>query len=252
MAVFFWLIVAVGVIAYATNKILTYVEPTAPVNPPGASLTDPTARVILAYNNSHSPAIFIPDPAKGVIVHKITIAQANLISSVVQQVCAKNNYPISYLLACLGVESVLDPLCQNGNLGIGESNAGQPENLGGYDMGIAQLKLKELIGQSGIPTLAAAEYCALTVALAVPYHISLMLGKIEAAKAILANPSSAPDPRMKDPYMLATWMYNEGNEGAMAAYNAGQFPNHCASVLSDWQYFDRCLGIKTVPADLVS
>jgi hypothetical protein len=240
------------------SKFFPVPVPGAPAqsDPPGAYPNSLLSRVILAYNNGKSYFKLSPTwtvlvgGAANVIIHKVSITQANAIAALLTSL-AGPNYPLQFLLACLAVESVLDPACQNANLAANESNAGAPQNLAGYDMGIAQLKLKYVMSATGLGVNQAMDF-ALDIKTAVPYHIQAMNALLLKADQILANPSSAADPRMNNRWMLATWMYNEGEEGAMAAYNAGEFPNHCASVLGDIQYFERSLGLQPMLPDLAA
>lgn len=203
------------------------------------------AKVILTYNNTNA-CFSLGDPftnkIKGVVIHRIDAKQAQEIADIIEQCCREEAIPPAFVCACLAVESVMDPMCQNGNLGPGESNAGQNNNLAGYDMGICQLKLKYLVGNEGIKTVQEAAAFALDPKRAIPYFCKVMCSKMEWATGIVKNnTSSAPDPRFNDPWILATGAYNFGNDGMLKIYNSGQFPTHCTSVMSDTKYFANVL-----------
>ncbi len=238
----------------AAVRLFRRLSGTPEVTSPAPQWT-PLANVILIYNNSRPFFILGPtyaNAAKGVLIHKITPVQAQVLASVIDAAATKCGLWIPYVLACLAIESCLDPNCVNGNLGPGRSN---PTNDPlGYDVGVAQEKERYLLGYHGVLTAADARAFALDINDAIPYFCALMVGKIAAAQTIIAaTPLTVkPDPRMKNPLMLGTWMYNEGDTGAITAYNAGQFPNHCASVLGDEEYFAGKLGVPSIFAQLPS
>lgn len=214
---------------------------------------------ILAYNNGI--ANFAggltewQNAEEGVAIHKITLDQANAISTRIKPSCEAYELPLTYTLACLAIESDLDPNCQNANIGVTASGVkrSNPNNdplL--YDMGIAQLKLTYLVNVAhGVTDHDSALAFALDVNRAIPYHCSLMASKVLWAQNVIQqNTSSVPDPRLNNPYMLATAAYNFGNTGVMTYYETGQFPSHCQHVLDLETYFAKQLGVKSIFADL--
>jgi len=206
---------------------------------------DAVARAVLAYNNGVSffkTASSWTIPIKGVVLHKIDAATALAVSKQVTLSAAAAELPLPYVLGCLAIESVLDPACQNGNLGPGESNTA--DDPLGYDMGISQIKLRYLIGHEGVSDAASARAFALDVAKAIPYHCSIMAGNVAWAEDIIAKDTSAhPDPRMKNPLILATWAYNAGRTGSLVDFSNGTWPAHCQQVLDLTNYFSKALGV---------
>jgi hypothetical protein len=149
---------------------------------PPASMS-PLAAAYLKYNNDLS--YFETDDtleirAKGVVIHKINAAQAQ---AEADQVEAHSKKP-TFTSGCLAIESALDPNCENGNLGPGESNTAN--DPGGYDVGVAQEKLKYLIGQRGITTVDEARAFSLDITKAIPYHCAVMEEKLAWAQATIA------------------------------------------------------------------
>ena len=246
-------IIAILAIGAVASKWVPRPAPPTGVPTDAVAPSDKLASVIFTYNAT-KPYFAISDswsvPAKGVIIHKITQAQANEISTAVQAAATKYGLPLTYALACLAVESVLDPNCVNGNLGPGESNTANDPL--GYDDGIAQLKLRYLVGAApGVTDSASAYLFAKDVNRAAPYFCSLMAGHFAAAKEILAkDTSSAPDVRLRNPWVYATGSYNFGETGMAKVFASGEYPSHCTSVVSDEQYFAAKLGLPSIFADL--
>lgn len=211
---------------------------------------------ILLYNNGLSNwATAIEgvwnDLVKGVVIHKIDLPTAAAVSTRVKPSAAAVGLPLAYVLGCLAIESTLDPACQNGNLGPGESNTANDPL--GYDMGIAQLKLRYLVDVApGVTDAPSALAFALDIDKAIPYFCSLMAGKLLWAQNIAqANTSSAPDVRLTSaPLLLATGAYNFGETGMLAYYEGGTFPSHCQQVLDLSRYFEAKLGEPDIFADL--
>ena len=225
---------------------------------PGAPVAQ-LESVILAYNNGLSffaSASVYTNAEEGVTIHKIDTATAAAISARVKPAAAEYNLPVTYALACLAIESTLDPQCQNGNLGVNSAGVkrSNPDNdpmL--YDMGIAQLKLTYLVGSApGVTDHDSALAFALDIDKAIPYFASLMATKyLWAQNVVQQNNSSAPDVRLNaSPLLLATGAYNFGDEGMLAYYEDGQFPSHCQHVIDLEQYFATKWGRPSVFASL--
>jgi hypothetical protein len=211
---------------------------------------------ILAYNNDlamFKDAVSWTEPAKGVVIHKIAEADALAITLAVKAATTKYALPITYTLGCLAIESTLDPLCENGNF-LGSNTAKDPI---GYDMGIAQLKLRYLVGTApNVKTVDDARAFAFNPELAIPYHCSLMATHVIWAQGIIdGNSSSAPDPRFNDPncgvFLLATGAYNFGNTGMLAYYENGTFPSHCQHVIDLERSFAEKTGVVSVFSSLL-
>jgi hypothetical protein len=160
---------------------------------------------------------------------------------------------LSVSLACLAIESTLDPACQNANtgtnsLGVARSNPDNNPML--YDMGIAQLKLT-YITAPGVVDHASALAFALDIDKAIPYFVSIMNGHLVWALATIQdNTSSIPDPRLSNPWLLATGAYNFGPTGMLAYYKNGTFPSHCQEVIDLEEYFATKRGVPSIFADL--
>lgn len=210
----------------------------------------PLAQAILTYNNGLSffkDAASYTVAAKGVVIHKIDGVQATAIADPIEAGAKEFGLDPCFLSGCLLIESTGDPSCQNGNLGPGESNT-QNDPLG-YDMGIAQLKLRYLVGSAtGVTDAASARSFALDITKAIPYFCSLMAGKVAYAKTVIAeNISTVPDPRLKNPYLLGTGMYNFGDTGMVENYYAkGLFPSHCQQVEDLTNYVAKAGGQPSI------
>lgn len=213
-----------------------------------------TYEAIQGYNNSLSEftngATSWQDTVKGVVIHKIDTPTAEAISARIKVAAEQEQIPLTYALACLAIESTLDPACVNGNLGPGESNTANDPL--GYDTGIAQLKLRYLVGYApGVTDADTARAFALDVNRAIPYFCSLMAGKVLwAQNTIDANPNTKCDPRMRNKYLLATAAYNFGNTGVMTYFENGTFPSHCQHVINLETYFAQKLGLESIFANL--
>jgi len=237
---------------------------------PSAPLTKPlskTAAVVLKYNNEHpffSKAPVWTEPAPGVTIHKIPPSTAQEEADVAEAASVREKYPLTMIFAALGVESVLDPLCENHNAAPGESNEGNKFGPAGWDMGLGQFKLGILAKALGI-TLAQAQELAFTIKWAIDYHVAVMKKEVAWANTVIAQNqgNSNVDYRFRDPYLLATCSYNYGRNGVLEQYYyKGTFPdggknpdgtprkNHGASVMSDEAYFAKQLGVTSIFAYL--
>lgn len=224
-----------------------------PVAPPPHAVSGSPVEVwqsILAYNNGLSnweTAIPWVDKIKGVVIHKIDEPTAKAVATRLKPSASQYDMPWTVALACVAIESTFDPLCQNGNLGPGESNTANDPL--GYDMGICQFKLRYLVGSApGVTDAATAKDFALDIDKALPYFCSLMATKyLWAQNIVQQNTSSAPDSRFNSfPWLLSTGAYNFGDNGMLAYYESGQFPTHCQHVLDLEAYFAAKLGRQSV------
>ncbi len=213
---------------------------------------------ILAYNNGLSNfangVTVWTNAEEGVVIHRITESQALEISTRIKPNAAKEGVPISVTAACLAIESTLDPLCENHNIGknsAGVARSNPNNNPMQYDMGVAQLKLMYLVGQPGVSDFESAKAFAFDIDRAIAYHCGLMAAKILwAANIIKNNQSAKPDPRLSNPVLLATGAYNFGNTGMLAYYNDGEFPSHCQHVIDLEAHFAKSIGAPSAFANL--
>lgn len=214
----------------------------------------PLARAILEYNNGllfFKLASSYTVALKGVVIHKIDAVQAAAVAEAIAGGAKEYDLDPCFLSGCLLIESTGDPNCQNGNLGPGESNT-QNDPLG-YDMGVAQLKLRYLVGSAqGVSDAAEARAFALDITQAIPYFCSLMAGKVAYAQTVIAkNTSSVPDKRLNNPYLLATGMYNFGDTGMVENYYVkGLFPSHCQQVEDLTNYAAKATGQPSIFGNL--
>jgi hypothetical protein len=205
---------------------------------------------ILSYNNSYpafTGAVAVwTNPEEGVIVHKIFETQALEIAMKIKEYAPAEGVPITVTAACLAIESRLDPLCENHN--IGKTSAGVPRSNPNddpmqYDMGIAQLKLMYLLGEPGVTDFDSARVYAFDLDRAIGRHCRLMASKIAWAESIIQNNASAtPDARLSNPILLGTGAYNFGDTGMLAYYKSGAFPSHCQAVIDLERYFSSAMG----------
>ena len=166
-----------------------------PVPPSPNPSTDTKIGQIILDKNAQIPVS--PDPltlsvwnTKGVRLHRIDRPMANEIGTIVEQAAAANKIPLSYLMACIAIESAFDPQASNGNfLGTNKTtvpNGWGPDarpttnghDPGGFDMGACQLKLKYLIGNRGLTTIQQALDFAMDVNMAIPYMSDAMSTKL--------------------------------------------------------------------------
>ncbi len=213
---------------------------------------------ILSHNNTLS--IFAggqtewTNADEGIIIHKVTESQALEISTKIKVYAPTEGVQISVTAACLAIESTLDPLCENHNIGktaAGVARSNPNDNPMQYDMGIAQLKLTYLLGEAGVTDFASARAYAFDLDKAIGRHCRLMAAKIAWATSIIqSNQGSQPDPRLSNAVLLGTGAYNFGNTGMLAYYNSGAFPNHCQRVIEVERYFASALGVASAFADL--
>ncbi|MGB8910004.1 MAG: hypothetical protein WCC84_14760 [Candidatus Cybelea sp.] len=239
------------IIKDALRELLSWIEGHA--TEPDTGLT-PLARAILEYNNGllfFKLAASYTVALKGVVIHKIDAVQAAAVAEAIAAGAKEYDLDPCFLSGCLLIESTGDPNCQNGNLGPGESNT-QNDPLG-YDMGVAQLKLRYLVGSAqGVSDAADARAFALDITQAIPYFCSLMAGKVAYAKTVIAkNTSSVPDKRLNNPYLLATGMYNFGDTGMVENYYVkGLFPSHCQQVEDLTNYAAKATGQPSIFGNL--
>lgn len=210
-------------------------------------ILDDVAQQIVSHNHSvlKDLPIYV-NPIKGAVIHSINDRTAARLSYYIQLNAVQYHIPLTYLLASIAIESAFDPNADNANKGPGESNTA--DDPLGHDTGISQIKLKYLLGQLGVETLAEAQDFALDITKAIPYQCSLLAGDLVWAEGLLATPSSAPDPKMQNKYALASCSYNFGRTGAEKMFNGGEWPPHCQEVMDLEKWFAQELKVPSAYA----
>jgi hypothetical protein len=200
------------------------------------------ADVLLEANNSQDcfakgPVYTVP--AKGVTIHKIDFITAWALSTIVEPAFKAVDIPLTYGCACMLVEALGDPAAVNENIGF--NSDGSPRSNEGkndpadYDVGPFQLKLGYLMPHP-MPDIDRATQFAINPRTAIPYAASLMAEKIAWAKDLIAKtPSSLA--LWKDPLMVATAAYNEGDEGFIKDFYTPGVPLHHCTEVQDWERF---------------
>ena len=223
-----------------------------PAPNPAPSLVDKVAGIVLDVNHKIPFILGINEyhvPLKGVVIHKLDGATAKALAEVIIANTTapgegdSDPFPLSYALACLCLESCFDAKCQNGNL-LGSNKQNDPA---GYDEGIAQLKLRYIIGQEGIETVDEARAFALDPAKAIPYFVRVMRGHLEQADALAMTLPKNANPVYLNRFAAARMLYNFGVTGGthMIRDNA-PIPG---SVLHTAHYdysFSKTLGVAPV------
>lgn len=207
------------------------------------------ADVILKANNSQlcfAKTDIYTVPAKGVTIHKIDFVTAWREATILQPCLQAVQFPLTLGCACWMIEALGDPKCMNKNIGFNvdgtpRSNEGK-DDPNDYDCGCCQEKLGYLHPYP-MPDLATALQFAMDPALSIPRFASTMAGNLMLAQKIIATLPS-PEPRYKDPFMVATAIYNEGHEGFLKKYyTPGIWLHHCVDV-QDWErWYAQHLGL---------
>ena len=246
-------IIAALVRSTAPPPVITPPKPKVPPMPaPAPSLADTVAGIMLGENHKIPFILGISEyrvPLKGVVIHKLDDATAKALAEVIiANTTAPGDgdsdpFPLSYALACLCLESCFDTKCQNANL-LGSNKQNDPA---GYDEGVAQLKLRFLIGQEGIATADEARAFALDPAKAIPYFVRVVRGHLAQADALAMTLPQDVNPVYLNRFAVARMFYNFGVTGGtkMIRENA---PTP-ASVLHVAHYdyaFAKALGVKPV------
>jgi hypothetical protein len=222
--------------------------PAVPVKPAPAPAKPPSAltSLILAQNNkiAYIDGVFA-NPIKGAVIHKIDEATAEQVGLAIQQMADGYKLPLSFVLGGLFIEGCFDPKCQNGNLGPGESNTANDPL--GYDMGIAQLKLRYLIGLYGLKTADEARAFALDFNKAISHYCKTMAGYVADAKT---TPGLSGN--YTNPYYEATCRYNFGATGLQKLQEQNHFAPlpHGKDVVDLERAFAKTLGLTSIFEDL--
>lgn len=205
----------------------------------------PLAKIIYAFNRQQAIWVGGPtfsEPAKGVSLTEDTEAQAEEVADVLEATVPASA-PMQIPLALLGSESDLSIICFNGNR-EGSNKANDP---GGYDDGVAQEKLKYLIGQPGVKTIDDARAFALDPKRAIPYFWSLYQAHLRTADEwIAAGGPSTIDQRLMNRWILAAVVYKQGPAGARNIFEAGLWPPELNNFVSLESWFAKELGVKSL------
>jgi len=200
------------------------------------------------------------DPSAGTAFHRIDGTLATALAKVISLQCvayaepAALQLPICFYLACIAIESRFDPQCQNGNF----HSSNLTHDPAGYDVGIAQLKLKYLAPALGVDVPTANTY-ALNPEQALPYMAKLMRELVQFATALIgANAGdSAILPAFCNPWLVATCAYNFGETGMAGTADspgifqtATEIPAHGKLVIELEQGFCKQLGLPSVFASI--
>ncbi|MGA8535172.1 MAG: hypothetical protein WB615_13780 [Candidatus Tumulicola sp.] len=207
---------------------------------------DKLGSVILHYNNMQSRWWLGVQTwtvaAKGVALHKINAAQAALIASAIEARPATSSVPETVALGLMASESLLDPLCQNGNF-LGSNPA---KVLGGFDMGLCQLKLKYITAPE-VSNLDDAKAFAFDPTKAIPYFYEIFAGKIEWAEGVIAGHKSAWT-QWNNPLILAVGAFKLGETGVMTLYQGGTWATELNTFIQLESWFASQLGVPSALA----
>jgi hypothetical protein len=228
-------------VAWLAKAALYVVEP-AYIKPPSTD-ADKLAQVIF---NANARVPFKGDAwvnyKSGSMIHRITPDLAVVIANVIraQPIQSSPSMPLSYLLACLCIESAMDPYAMNGNF-LGSNPI---KDAGGYDVGIAQLKIKYLVLD-----INGSYTTALSAKDAIPLFIARMVTHVKAAEALTLKPP------FTNAYLYATGAYQLGDTGMANWYRAAEnttWPKHCLQVLDLEHSFATALGVPSIFQGLIS
>lgn len=195
-----------------------------------------------AYTNG-----VVYNPAKGTLIHKVSKQTADTLAETMIAASKETSLPLAYGMACLCAESLFDPACQNGNL-LGSNKANDPA---GYDMGIAQLKLRYLIGNSGITDVNSAQTFAMDPTKAIPYCFRSMNSRLLTADEFIkqTNPDTQEFVGFHNRYYVATAEYNFGKTG-FDEMNHNEPVSHSDIVMKYERQFSTLLGEPSVFGDV--
>lgn len=186
------------------------------------------------------------NPQKGTLIHKISEETADTLAGIMIAASTESGLQLSYGMACLCAESLFDPQCQNGNL-MGSNKTNQPD---GYDVGIAQLKLRYLIGTLGIADVHSAETFALDPTKAIPYCFKSMYSRLAVADEYISRQRAVAEyAGFTNRYYVATAEYNFGKTGFEEMDHAKAL-SHCDIVEKYEKKFSKLLGEPSVFGDI--
>jgi hypothetical protein len=185
--------------------------------------------------------------AQGGGLHKLDEATALAIAEVIVD-NADGGLTVPYLMGCIGIESVFDPKCENGNYSYGAHVGSNPtEHEDGFDVGIAQLKLKYLMEDRKCDVVAAHAF-ACDYTKAIPYMattMKLLLGYADALIQDTKRSDVLED--FMNRYIVATGAYNYGRTGMKNLIaTATVLPAHCKVVKQYEQEYAALLKIPSV------
>jgi hypothetical protein len=204
---------------------------------------------LLEANNSskifaNGPIYTVPE--HGVTMRKIDFPTAWYEATLLELACKAAGLELTYGAACFTVEALGDPKATNRNIGRNadgslRSNEGKNDDAD-VDTGACQLKVG-LLTPHPMPDMEHAQAFALEPKTAIPYYASIMAGKILWARSVIAK-SPSPEPRYRDPLMVATGAYNEGQTGFMRDfYTPGIWLHHCGAVQDFELFYAERLGV---------
>jgi hypothetical protein len=228
------------------------VAPEAPQVPANA-LLDGVAAIILAKNWTYSydsDGVY-PFLSKGGAIHKIDKPTSEAIAKVIID-NADGGLTVPYLMACIAEESLFDPACENGNYSyVGHVGSNPTKSPDGFDVGIAQLKLKFLMDDKKFDVTAAAVF-AKDITKAIPYMATTMKLLLGYADALIQDTKPRTDTPlgMMNRYSIATGAYNFGRTGMkQLVTSATTLPSHCVTIMSYEKQYAKQLNLKSVFQD---
>ncbi len=206
---------------------------------PVVAHTDPLTQLILDQNWKTS---FIDGQLviaeKGVVIHKIDETQGQAVADRVKAE-AVDGFTVEYVLACLCIESVFDVQCQNGNF-LGSNKAKDPC---GYDVGVAQGKIRYLLGSNEIEDVFAAHAFLCDPSKAVPWFANKMREELAFADKLIPTLPATVNPVYKNRFAVSTLAYNFGDEGAEKMISENEpTPSHVLHVAHLEYAFAKTLG----------
>jgi hypothetical protein len=228
------------------------VAPTAS-QAPLSTLVEQVAALILAKNWTYSYNAYgvYPFLSKGGALHKIDITDAREIAQAIID-AATGPLTVPYIMACLAIESLFDPKCENGNYSYVGHTGSNPDKLPeGFDVGIAQLKLKYLMEDRKLDVDAAHAF-ACDVTKAIPYMATTMKLLLGYADALIQDTkrSDIPPPLMNR-YCVSTNAYNYGRTGMKAIMQSAKVqPSHGMVVVAYEKQYSKQLNIPSVFQEL--
>jgi hypothetical protein len=213
------------------------------------------AYAILAHNSAlpFGPDGLVPNPLRGTpldngsVIHKIDFATATKIAQAIIAT-TKNEIDLVFAIGQIAIESVFDPLAENGNF----QGSNKEKTLDGYDLGLCQLKDRYVIGAhvtnpNGVQWIVTTAEEARTVSLdpvtALPIFVQKLAGLLAWADKTIPQLSSNINPKFRNRYYLAAGAYNFGENGVLSEIASGGDLAHCAHVASLSGSFARILAL---------
>lgn len=210
-----------------------------PVPTTVAPTIEAVATVIAHYNNT-VPLFGLGltswhNAFSGSTIHKIDATTARILA--ITLLGHTSGLPLPYALACLAIESAFDLQAENQNL-LGSNKAHEEA---GYDVGVAQLKLRYLAAGAHCSIAQAHEF-ALDATRAIPYFVGEMKANLARAQVLIKAPDWPSTTYARDPYLIATILYNFGVSGGTEKIRAGAPIHHADVVAALDRQFAAALG----------